>query len=120
MDWAAYVKHVIGDDRQKQVAAKTGIDQTTISRWLSPSSEETHRRTPQSVSALARGYGRSVLEAFVVAGFITEEEAGVKPPRSGYVDLTRVPTADLLGELTRRHKAFAAGKATTTSRRMSS
>ena len=99
MDWHQYVEQVIGDDRQVDAARKTGVDQTTISRWLNPSTSRT-RLTSQAVRAFAKGYNRPVLEAFVVAGFLTRSEAGmVGEP---LVDLSRVDKQELLEELGRR------------------
>lgn len=99
MEWHEYVQRVIGEDRQVEVARKTGLDQATISRWLNPATSMS-RRTSQSVAAFARGYGRSVLEAFVVAGFLSKSEAGM----TGEVlpDLHTVPSQELMRELERR------------------
>jgi transcriptional regulator with XRE-family HTH domain len=79
MDWIDYVRKVVGNDRQIDVARKTGIDQTTVSRWLAGGTGP-QRISSQSVAKFARGYNRPVLEAFVVAGFLTAEEAGTPPP----------------------------------------
>lgn len=100
LGWRDYVARVIGDDRQVDVAARTGIDQTTISRWLSSSSSEPPRLSPHSVAAFARGYGQNVLEAYVVAGFLTPEETGITVPT--LIDLTKVSAKDLAAEIRRR------------------
>lgn len=99
MTWDEYVRRVIGDDRQVDVAQKTGIDQTTISRWLSSDPAKSRRLSSQSVAAFARGYGLSVIEAFVVAGFLTPDEAGMK---SGLPDLSKLTKRELIDELDRR------------------
>lgn len=99
MNWSEYVARVIGDDRQVEVARKTGVDQTTISRWLNPATSTT-RRTSQSVRLFALGYNRPVLEAFVVAGFLSKEEAGMHA--EPLVDLATVPSQELIRELDRR------------------
>lgn len=100
LGWSEYVALVVGTDRQTDAAHKTGIDQTTISRWLKPETSSM-RRTSQSVRAFARGYGRPVLEAFVVAGFLTEDEAGVQID-TALPDLGSVASHDLIAELDRR------------------
>lgn len=100
MDWTTYVRRVVGTDTQTQVAARTGINQTTISRWLNPDTSEGRRLSSQAVATFARGYGRDVLEAFVVAGFLEPEEANMAT--SEPVDLTEVPQAELLAEVQRR------------------
>lgn len=99
MEWSTYVRRVIGTDKQVDVARKTGVDQTTISRWLNPE-RGAARISSQSVAAFARGYDRPVLEAFVVAGFLTEREAGITPTPPP--PLESVPSPELVKELTRR------------------
>lgn len=101
MRWGEYVRRIIGNDRQIDVAQKTGIDQTTISRWLAEEREGVTRRiSSQSVAAFARGYGVSTLEAFVAAGFLTEQEAGVRPRR--LPPLQQATKDELIAELDRR------------------
>ncbi|TIC78818.1 helix-turn-helix transcriptional regulator [Nocardioides sp. GY 10127] len=74
MSWSAYVRQLMGDEPQKAVAARAGIEAPVISRWLGGQSPR-----PDGAARLARAYGRPVLEAFVAAGFLTEEEAGARP-----------------------------------------
>lgn len=93
------MRRVVGDDRQTDVARKTGIDQTTISRWLNPQGGSP-RISSQSVAKFARGYERPVLEAFVIAGFLTAEEAGMTTAEPH--DLGQVDDAVLVAELQRR------------------
>lgn len=104
MDWSEYVRRVVGDDRQTEVARKTGIDQTTVSRWLNPHGKGSQRISSQSVAKFARGYGRNVLEAFVIAGFLTAKEAGMKPgaPTDLGPDLRNTPSEAMFAELQRR------------------
>lgn len=100
MDWSTYVRRVVAGDRQTEVARKTGIDQTTISRWLNPNSQVSQRISSQSVAKFARGYGRPVLEAFVVAGFLTKEEANLASAEPA--DLATIDDATLVAEVQRR------------------
>lgn len=81
--WAAYVRRLIGSDTQAAVEARAGIHQTTVSRWLKGQTPQ-----PGEAARLAQAYGGNVLEAFVAAGFLTEEEAGIPPtPRREFADL---------------------------------
>jgi transcriptional regulator with XRE-family HTH domain len=95
--WAEYVRDVAGAERQIDIAARTGIDQTTISRWLK---DEVQRVTPRSVALFARGYDRPVLEAFVIAGLISSEDAQA---RVVIQSLDSIDDAALIAELARRH-----------------
>lgn len=76
MRWSEYVKHLVNGDTQVAVSQKTGIDQTTISRWLRG---VTTPDSPGTVAHFAQCYGANVLESFVAAGFLTREEAGMPP-----------------------------------------
>lgn len=100
MEWREYVEQVVGTDRQIDVARKTGVDQTTISRWLNPR-ENSIRLSSQAVAAFARGYGVPVLQAFVVAGFLTKDEASMSEADL-VPDLPSVPAEALAAELNRR------------------
>lgn len=72
--WADYVLRHKGGDRQIDVAQKTGIKQSTISRWLGavpPQPSAPH------VVAFARAYGVPPVQALVAAGVISPDEAAV-------------------------------------------
>lgn len=97
MTWAEYLAWVAGDDKQVEISAKTGIDQGTISRWRR---DEGALVSARAARAFALGYGRPVLEAFVVAGFLTEAEAQVQPPFQ--VDLDSISNEQLAAEVRRR------------------
>lgn len=97
MTWREYVRSVADGDRQIEISQKTGIDQGTISRWHR---EEHPQVSARSARAFALGYGRPVLEAFVVAGFLTEAEAGVTRPVA--YDLDTVSNEQLAAEVRRR------------------
>lgn len=71
--WIAYVAAVVGDDTQTEAGRKTKLGQTTIGRWLNGAKQPTEAA---KVAAFATGYERNVLEAFVAAGMLTEEQAG--------------------------------------------
>lgn len=96
--WARYVRDVAGNLNQLEIAAKTGIAQSNVGRWLRG---EPGTPKADSVVALARAFDQPPVEALVAAGYITEEEAGAKARR------TRTPLNDytdveLVDELRRR------------------
>jgi transcriptional regulator with XRE-family HTH domain len=74
--WSRYVRRISGASSGSEIAARTRVGQSTVSRWLNDS---TSPSTAQAAK-FAQTYGANVLEAFVAAGFLTEEEAGM-PPR---------------------------------------
>lgn len=100
MNWKPYLHGIVGSDRQVDIAKKVGVDQTAVSRWLKTG---TVPRDPQTVANVARAYGRPVPEAFVAAGYITEEEAKVRPAARPSLD--DLSDADLLNEVRRRMEA---------------
>lgn len=95
MTWWEYVQRIAGTASPSEISRRTGIGQSSIGRWGSSSPK------PENVAVFARAYERPVLEAFVAAGFLTEEEAGTKEIPS---DLTYVPGEALLAEMKRRLK----------------
>jgi len=105
--WWQYVATITGNAAQKEIAAATGIDQSSISRWqrgaITPRAE--------AVVALARAYGRSPVEALVAAGYLSSDELGVVELTTLTGDLTSASIDSLLSELRRR--VLAAGDAKT-------
>lgn len=95
MTWWEYVQRIAETHSPSEISRRTGIGQSSIGRWDSSSPK------PESVAAFARAYGRPVLEAFVRAGFLTEEEAQMTEVPS---DLSKVELEDLLTEALRRVK----------------
>ena len=96
--WAQYVRQVAGNLNQLEIAAKTGIAQSNVGRWLRG---EPGLPKAESVVALARAFDQPPIEALVAAGYITEEEAGAKA-RRGRTPLNDYTEAELLDELRRR------------------
>jgi transcriptional regulator with XRE-family HTH domain len=94
--WATYVARVARTDVSTEIAKATGINQSSIYRWL----KEEATPTTAHAARFAQIYGRNVLEAFVAAGFLSAEEAGVPPAPE--VDLTEVSAEELAREVTRR------------------
>jgi transcriptional regulator with XRE-family HTH domain len=75
MTWPEYVRRVSRGDNQVAIEARTSIDQGTVSRWLRGKTTP----SPAQAAKFAQGYDGNVLEAFVAAGFLTAEEAGIPP-----------------------------------------
>lgn len=75
MSWAEYVKRHAGDDINRVVADKSGVTEPTVSRWKNGG----QGINAAAAAAFARAYGRPVLEAFIAAGFLTADEAKVRP-----------------------------------------
>ena len=67
--WWGYVQAVSGRATQAEIASRIGVTPPSVGRW------RTGGVDPRSAAAFARSYGHPVLEAFVAAGFLTEEEA---------------------------------------------
>jgi transcriptional regulator with XRE-family HTH domain len=75
MTWPEYVRRLSRGDNQVAIEARTSIDQGTVSRWLRSKTTP----SPAQAAKFAQGYDGNVLEAFVAAGFLTAEQAGVPP-----------------------------------------
>jgi transcriptional regulator with XRE-family HTH domain len=96
--WWRYVLTVTGNVAQKDIAAATGIDQSSISRWQ----RGTNTPRAEAVVALARAYGRSPVEALVAAGYLSPTELGVVELTTLTGDLSRASIDSLLSEIRRR------------------
>lgn len=96
--WWQYVVMVTGNAAQKEIAAATEIDQSSISRWQ----RGTSNPRAEAVVALARAYGRSPVEALVAAGYLSSDELGVVELTTLTGDLRSASIDSLLSELRRR------------------
>src|ERR1700688_2926599 len=96
--WWRYVMTVSGNAAQKDIAAATGIDQSSISRWQ----RGTNTPRADAVVTLARVYGRSPVEALVAAGYLSSSELGVVELTTLTGDLSRASIDLLLSEIRRR------------------
>lgn len=102
-EWSRYVVRIAETDVSNKIAAETDISQSTIYRWL-------HKGTapePPQAAKFALTYRRNVLEAFVAAGFLTQEEAAL-PTEPMPPDLSEVPGDVLSREIGRRLSESAA------------
>lgn len=96
MSWWQYVVRVAATSEQKQIAEKSGIGTTVISRWHQSKNEP----SAKNVITFARAYGRPPIEALIAAGFLRPEEAGGQVEL--YTSLKRVDADALLREIGRR------------------
>jgi transcriptional regulator with XRE-family HTH domain len=78
---------------QAAIGQRMGMSQSAVGRWKSSSPK------PAAVASFARAFGRPLVEAFVGAGFLSEDEAKLTEVR---VDLTEVDSEELLAEIRRR------------------
>jgi transcriptional regulator with XRE-family HTH domain len=96
--WWHYVATVTGGAAQKDIAAATGLDQSSISRWQ----RGTNTPRAEAVITLARTYGRSPVEALVAAGYLSSSELGVVELTTLTGDLSGASIDSLLSEVRRR------------------
>ena len=94
--WPTYVRELTGDEPQDSVGRKVGLNGSTINRWRNGS----RPGNPAEVAALAVAYGGNVLEAFVAAGYLSAEQAGV-PPKAR-PDWSAVSNKELLEQVAAR------------------
>ena len=92
--WWQYVQAVTGEANSSEIAKRMSIDPSHLTRWKGGQAP-----TFPFVTKFARAYGRPVLEAFVAAEFLSEEDASLHEVRIGAEELTH---EQLLDELRRR------------------
>ncbi|HEY1179335.1 MAG TPA: hypothetical protein VGF17_24535 [Phytomonospora sp.] len=89
MSWWTYVTGTSGTESPKEMQTMTGIDGPNFSRWKAG-----HVPKVEMVAQFARAYRRPVLEAFVAAGFLTDEEAKARPAKTP--DYSQLSSDELL------------------------
>lgn len=95
--WSQYVRRITSGLTQAQIAERTGIAQTNISRWL--------RGDPllpkaENVITFARAFGHPPLEALIAAGYLTEEDGA--PVLGQQPSVSMFSTEELFAELQSR------------------
>lgn len=95
--WAEYVRRVTRSMSQTEIANRSGVAQTAISRWLRG---DTGAPRAESVVAFARAIGKPPLEALIAAGYLEPREAG--DTASVQSSIREFTTDELLNELRRR------------------
>lgn len=93
--WSEYVRELTGNEPQDEVGARIGVSGSTISRWRSGKNPG----NPAEVALLAQKYNREVLEAFVAAGYLTYEQAGMRDVLAREISDTRRRMEELQDEL---------------------
>lgn len=94
-DWYEYVVQTAGTTSQMEIQRLSGIHQSTVAKWKAGT-----RPSPAQVAKFATEMKVGVLDAFIVAGYLTPEQAGVRPtvtPR-----LSAVSEGQLIAELAKR------------------
>lgn len=96
--WAQYVRTISRGASQLAISRASGVNQTTLSRWM----DERKPSAPsaRAVIAIARAYKVNVLDALVEGGIMTEDDAKLRTRRR--VHLLSVSTDELIAELARR------------------
>lgn len=94
--WQQYVGSHLRSN-QSELAEKAGVNAATLSRWLSGKS----RPSPEQVIQFARGVRESPVQALVMAGYVTPDEARMEVKDLRLSDLDEVV---LLNELLDRAK----------------
>ena len=82
---------------QTKIAETSGIGTSVLSRW----SKGSHDPSTKYVVQFARAYGRSPIEALIIAGYIDPAEADT-PVELVNVTIQDLDDADLVNELARR------------------
>lgn len=94
--WADYVRTATGGAPALAVQARSGVHQSTISRWYDD--DEPTAPSARAVIAIARAYRLSVVEALMQAGYLDENDTKRRRPLA----LRDVPTSELMREIERR------------------
>lgn len=76
-----WLRRLAGDDSGRAIAHKSRVSVATVNRQISK-----EEFSPETVIAIARGYGQSPVEALAQTGYLTAEEA-VGVPQEAMAEL---------------------------------
>lgn len=96
-DWWQYVQNLIGSDNFVEAAGRAGFDKSAFSRWKNGAKAD-----PAFAVKLARAYHANPVQALVIAGLLTTEEAQLKEVSKVGKDALRSMSDDELVEEVRR------------------
>jgi transcriptional regulator with XRE-family HTH domain len=94
--WAEYVQRATAGMSQQQIADKTGLEKTGISRWL----RGMNVPRAESVVTFARCLGLPPVDALIAAGYLTIDEFPKVVHTRGTI--SDYSTDELLAEIRRR------------------
>ena len=95
--WSRFVRHCVGELSAKEVAARTGISESTLGNWLR--GERFTRPDLWRVRDFARAFGCPVPQALIAAGFEETDFVTGTVPKP---DPSALTTDELFAELRRR------------------
>lgn len=93
---------IAGTTKQKEIADRAGIDQSHLSRW-----KDGYPPSVPFIIKIAEAYGRNVLEAFVAAEILTDEQAQLREVR--VTDPDELTDAEVLEQVRKRFSRSGAG-----------
>lgn len=96
----AYLQRVTGGDSWRAIAARSGLDPSTLSRQLAG-----EVKAP-TIVAICRAYEAPVVPAFLAAGFILPGDIEAMGTHAALMSAT---DRELVGEILRRLQAGSAG-----------
>lgn len=101
--WSRYIDATSNGDLNTVIAQKVRVDPATVGRWRTGAIDP----KPRQVVEYARAYGLSPLSGLIAAGYITEQEVGVKVfvPDITLSDFTVTALAEELASRLRDHQS---------------
>lgn len=97
--WWDYVQRVSAVAANKDIAERTGLDASAVSRWKKHTDQQP---TAQSVVAFARGYNRPAIEALIAAGYLTDADLVIMGSVPLVRSISEVPDSEFIAEMQRR------------------
>jgi transcriptional regulator with XRE-family HTH domain len=94
--WPSYLSAITDGAAGARIAERTGIPESTISRWFSEKAEP----RPKQVVIVARAYGANPVDGLIAAGYLDENELEV--PQTRRLQLRDFTDIELAEETLRR------------------
>lgn len=96
--WPEYLSAITDGAPGARIAEKTGIPESTISRWFSGKAEP----RPKQVVAVARAYGQSPLQALIAAGYLDADELDIPAAEPRRLQIRHFTDLEMAEETLRR------------------
>ena len=95
--WPKYLRAISDGDTGTQIAKRSGVPNSTVSRWLDGSA---HPR-PRQVVRVARAYGIPTIAALIAADYLDAGDVDL-PPAPRTLQLRDFTTVEIMKEIVRR------------------
>lgn len=98
LTWPEYLSAITDGAPGARIAEKTGIPESTISRWFSGKAEP----RPKQVLVVARAYNQHPVQALIAAGYLDEDDVDIQTTEPRRLQIRNFTDLEMAEETLRR------------------